>query len=197
MLFEQRLRAGIEAGTVTLMVRRWARNKAIAGHRYRTGTGMIEVDAVEHVTEDDLTDADAAQAGYEDRAALIADLRGSEETPLYRVRFHRVDEPDPRTRLAESAELTEKDVTDIEARLTRFDAANPHGAWTAETLAAIAAHPGRRAAELAAELGWDDLLVFKRNVRKLKDLGLTLSLEVGYRLSPRGQAYLERSGRIR
>ncbi|GAA4550096.1 ASCH domain-containing protein [Amycolatopsis samaneae] len=195
MLFEQRLRAGIEAGTVTLMVRRWARNKAIAGHRYRTGTGMIEVDTVEAVTEADLTDADAAQAGYADRAALIAELRGDPGTPLYRVRFHRVDEPDPRTRLAGNADLSEKDVIGIGARLTRFDAANPHGPWTAATLAAIAAHPGRRAAELAAELGWDDLPVFKRNVRKLKELGLTLSLEVGYRLSPRGAAYLGRSGR--
>ena len=33
------------------------------------------------------------------------------------------------------------------------------------------------------------MLPFKRNVRKLKELGLTESLEVGYRLSPRGEAY--------
>jgi len=31
-------------------------------------------------------------------------------------------------------------------------------------------------------------------VRKLKELGLTESLEVGYRLSPRGRALLERLG---
>jgi ribosomal protein S19E (S16A) len=35
---------------------------------------------------------------------------------------------------------------------------------------------------------------FKTDVRKLKELGLTESLEVGYRLSPRGQALLERLG---
>jgi hypothetical protein len=34
-------------------------------------------------------------------------------------------------------------------------------------------------------------LPFKADVRKLKALGLTESLEVGYRLSPRGRAYLE------
>ena len=33
---------------------------------------------------------------------------------------------------------------------------------------------------------------FKRDVRKLKELGLTESLERGYRLSPRGRAVLER-----
>jgi hypothetical protein len=33
-------------------------------------------------------------------------------------------------------------------------------------------------------------LQFKVNVRKLKALGLTESLETGYRLSPRGVAFL-------
>jgi hypothetical protein len=33
---------------------------------------------------------------------------------------------------------------------------------------------------------------FKTNVRKLKELGLTESLEVGYRLSPRGKTGIER-----
>ena len=60
-------------------------------------------------------------------------------------------------------------------------------------LALIADHPGRRAGDLAASLG-RDIPSFKRDVRKLKELGLTLSLEVGYRLSPRGEAYL-RHGR--
>ena len=35
-----------------------------------------------------------------------------------------------------------------------------------------------------------DVLPFKRRVRQLKELGLTESLEVGYRLSPRGGAVL-------
>jgi len=33
--------------------------------------------------------------------------------------------------------------------------------------------------------------VFKRDVRRLKELGLTVSLSVGYELSPRGQAFLD------
>ena len=35
-------------------------------------------------------------------------------------------------------------------------------------------------------------LAFKSDVRKLKALGLTESLGTGYRLSPRGQAWLDR-----
>ena len=32
--------------------------------------------------------------------------------------------------------------------------------------------------------------MFKRDVRKLKELGLTESLEIGYRISPRGETLL-------
>jgi hypothetical protein len=48
-----------------------------------------------------------------------------------------------------------------------------------------------RAGDLAADFG-RDLQPFKTDVRKLKNLGLTISLEVGYELSPRGRAYLRR-----
>ena len=53
----------------------------------------------------------------------------------------------------------------------------------------IESHPGRRAPDLAAHFG-REVQPFKTDVRKLKNLGLTLSLTVGYRLSPRGEAYL-------
>ena len=56
-------------------------------------------------------------------------------------------------------------------------------------LQAIAERPAVRAADLAAGFG-RETQPFKLDVRKLKNLGLTLSLEVGYRLSPRGEAYL-------
>ena len=51
----------------------------------------------------------------------------------------------------------------------------------------IGARPGVLAARLASSLGRprDE---FKRDVRKLKNLGLTLSLEIGYRLTPKGEA---------
>jgi hypothetical protein len=63
------------------------------------------------------------------------------------------------------------------------------GPWTLATLRAIEARPGVLAARLASSLGRprDEL---KRDVRKLKNLGLTLSLEIGYRLTPKGEALL-------
>jgi hypothetical protein len=59
----------------------------------------------------------------------------------------------------------------------------------------IADRPGVRAADLAAAEGREKL-PFKADVRKLKELGLTESLEVGYRLSPRGRALLSRLTRL-
>ena len=56
-------------------------------------------------------------------------------------------------------------------------------------LGVIAERPATRAPDLAVELG-RETAPFKADVRKLKELGLTESLERGYRLSPRGRAYL-------
>jgi hypothetical protein len=62
-----------------------------------------------------------------------------------------------------------------------------------QTLRLIGDRPQVRAADLAAAAG-RERLAFKADVRKLKELGRTQSLEVGYRLSPRGRALLERDG---
>jgi hypothetical protein len=48
-------------------------------------------------------------------------------------------------------------------------------------------HPGSRAQGLAEHLNREKLR-FKADVRRLKALGLTESLETGYRLFPRGEA---------
>ena len=124
--------------------------------------------------------------------ALIADLRGTADLDLYRIRFHVVDEPDPRAELAADAALSADDRAEIDRRLDRLDRASSHGPWTRDTLRLIERMPAIRAGDLADEVG-RERLAFKTDVRKLKNLGLTVSLGVGYELSPRGQAYLDRT----
>jgi hypothetical protein len=57
-------------------------------------------------------------------------------------------------------------------------------------LSLIDEHPMVRAADLA-EMVNQNTVAFKAAVRKLKNLGLTESLDVGYRISPRGRAVLK------
>jgi hypothetical protein len=189
MLFEARFRDGVQSGAVTLTFRRWKRHQVLAGNRYRTVVGRLAVDEVSVVDSAEITDSEAARAGYPDAATLVADLRGTPDLPTYRVRFHLDDGPDERADLAASDRLGPDDVAAIAARLDRLDRASSHGPWTAQTLALIRDHPARRAPDLAGMVG-RERDPFKLDVRKLKNLGLTLSLPVGYELSPRGRAYL-------
>jgi hypothetical protein len=133
--------------------------------------------------------ADAVAAGYRTVADAVADLRGDPGDPVYLLRVRPVDEPDPRDVLAHDTELSTSDIEEIARRLARYDAVSARGPWTEETLDIIRRRPAVRAGDLAAELG-REMPPFKVDVRKLKNLGLTISLEVGYRLSPRGEAYL-------
>ena len=194
MLFEQRFWEPIARGDVTVTFRRWKRRQAVAGNRYRTPMAIIHADAVDIVTVDDITEADARASGHADRDALLADLRGTPDLDLYRIRFHVVDEPDPRAQLAAAAALSVEDRAEIDRRLDRLDRASSLGAWTRPTLRLIERMPAIRAGDLADEVG-RERLPFKTDVRKLKNLGLTISLGVGYELSPRGQAYLDGSDR--
>ena len=73
--------------------------------------------------------------------------------------------------------------------MARFDAASGNGPWTRRYLELIRDNEGVRAPDLAARGGLD-VPRFKRRVRQLKGLGLTISLDVGYRISPRGTTFL-------
>jgi hypothetical protein len=190
MLFEQRWAPAIRAGRVTVTFRRWRRRQVVAGRRYRTPVGLIDVEDVAIVEPSAITAVEAAAAGYPSVAALVADLRGDADRDLFRVRFRFVDEPDPRDERAADDALTDEDVEMIRRRLERLDRASADGPWTERVLGLIGAQPGIRAGDLAAEFGVERG-VFKARVRKLKALSLTVSLVVGYRLSARGVAYRE------
>ena len=194
MLLERRAREGILDGSVTVLFRRWRRPQATGGRTYRTAAGLIAVDEVSVVDPNDITDADAALAGYRSVADVRADLRGDPVDPVYRLRVRPDPGPDPRAELAASADLTPADIAELDRRLTRLDAASAIGPWTMSVLAAIQAEPGRRAGDLAAAAG-REMLPYKADVRKLKALGLTLSLPVGYRLSARGERHISGTSR--
>ncbi len=195
MQFEPRLREGLHDGSITVAFRRWRRSQVVAGHQYRMGMGMgmVQVESVDIISPADITAELARAAGFPDAPAAVADLRGDPELALYCVRFRRLDGPDPRDELAATASLSSEEAAGIAARLARMDAASKRGPWTLAVLTQIANRPGVVSTALAESLGWERA-DFKLHVRRLKALGLTISLDIGYRLSPRGAAFLAKSG---
>lgn len=191
MLFRQATLTEIAAGRVTRAFRRWKRATVKAGGTLKTRAGLLAIDSVKVIRESTITDAAAKQAGFATRAEVLAELAGR-EGDLYEIRFRRLGE-DPRIALRQNARLNKDDLAGLQTRLARLDAHSARGPWTMQVLRLIEQHPQRRAVELAQLMGYDKPS-FKINVRKLKNLGLTESLEIGYRRSPRGRAFLRVAG---
>ena len=193
MLLPPKVAHGVADGSVTLAFRRWRKQDVRVGSAFRTVSGVVRVDEVAVVDPAAITDDEAVAAGWPDADRLRRQLDKVEEGETYRVTLSWAG-PDPRVALRESAELTDDDVATIDAKLARLDRASSHGPWTMATLDIIRRRPHTRAPDLAAELG-RERDPFKIDVRKLKNLGLTRSFDVGYEVSPRGAAYLERTSR--
>jgi hypothetical protein len=187
VLFKRETLEQIEAGRVTLAFRRWTRRTVRAGGTLRTSAGLHAIDAVDKIKAKAIGEKDAKTAGHRSRSALMAEL-GEGEGDLYRIAFRRLG-ADPLIALRKEAKLTKKEMKSVIAALNRLDHASPNGAWTRRILHLIDKYPARRAPDLAVSIGRDPM-IFKREVRKLKELGLTEALEVGYRLSPRGRVVL-------
>jgi hypothetical protein len=119
---------------------------------------------------------------------LIEELSEPTDGKLYRIELGALA-ADPRIALRKKRS-TDSDLQDLIVRLDRLDARSNGAPWTRRVLDLVHDHPARRAGDLCTMAG-QDKMSFKLNVRKLKTLGLTESLEVGYRLSPRGVALLD------
>jgi hypothetical protein len=188
VLFNQRFVPGLLDGSITLAFRHWRKPAAKSGGRQRIPGGVLQVDDVRVIDQASITDEDVHRAGYESRAALLEELAAWPEGDLYRIELHLAG-PDEREALRQQSELSDAELTELRRKLDRYDAGK-HGPWTLHTLRAIEEMPAQPAARLAHKLGRDVLLAFKTDVRRLKALGLTESLGTGYRISPRGRAYL-------
>jgi len=182
MLLKQETLRRIADGSVTLVYRRWKRPTVRAGGTLLTSIGQLDIESVDRVETDELTDEGARAAGYQDVASLRRELDERPEGRIYRIRVALAG-PDPREALRQSLPGADE-LDDLVRRVGRWR-------WAPAALQAISNRPAVRAADLAARVGMETSR-FKANVRRLKALGLTESLEIGYRLSPRGTLVLER-----
>ena len=187
MLLTNKIIDEIKAGRITLLFRRWKRAGVKAGGTQMTQRGVIGIDTIDVVTEDEITDLEAREAGFASKDDLLANLYDRDEE-IYRIRVYFVGD-DPRKTLRENAKLSKKELDNIIAKLKKLDAGSKRGDWTQLYLQMIHDRPNTHARILAESIGLD-IPTFKPWVRKLKALGLTESLRPGYRLSPRGEKIL-------
>ncbi|WP_028661227.1 hypothetical protein [Nocardioides insulae] len=187
MLFSQADLRRIVAGDLDLAFRRWRRPRHVLGGRQRTPVGVVEFTSIDRIEETALTEADAARAGT-DLTRLRA-LLARKEGDLYRIGLRYAGQ-DERAVLREQVP-DEAGIDALLDTLAAIDRRSRHGPWTERHLTLIGERPGVLAEHLATSIGREKR-AFKADVRRLKELGLTESLPVGYRLSPRGEAVLAR-----
>ena len=191
MLFRQHFLEGIRSGAITVAFRRWQRPSVKSGGSLLTSIGQLHIASVAQITMPRISEKDARRAGYGSLAELLKELRQRSAGKIYRIELGPLRH-DPRIALRNEARLTRDIHHELSKRLQRLDAHSVDGPWTRRTLEVIRLHPGVRAGDLCTLVGQAKDR-FKPNVRKLKSLGLTESLETGYRLSPRGIAFLRKT----
>lgn len=189
MLLTNDVLEGIVSGKVDRAYRRWARPTVRAGGTLKTRRGVLAIVSVRVVDRDTLSEHDARKAGSPSLMHLLRALDKGAGEEVYRIGLRFAGE-DPRIALR-AARLDDPEARRaMAARLRRMDDASAAGPWTRACLSLIQAHPARRAEDLAHMFGWEKK-PFKTHIRRLKALGLTESLKVGYRLSPRGESVME------
>jgi len=184
MQFTQDSHEAVATGQITVTFRLWKRLHAKVGGRYTVGSVVIEVDAIEMIPFHAVTTRDMKLAGASTKDALRARAAHAgpidDDTLVYRIEFHVVGAKPT------EAPFDDEHVAFVNTKLDAMDARSKAVAWTRATLSLIGAHEGMVSTDLAVQID-RPRMDFKADVRKLKALGLTESLEVGYRLTPLGR----------
>jgi hypothetical protein len=189
MLFKRQVLEGIARGEVTLAFRRWKRPQIRSSGRLRTALGEVRFGEVQLIEATAVSENEARKAGFETLAALMHDLHSGDDRQLFRIEINGLDD-DTRAELRADDELDDETVAVLTEKLQRWDQSNNMAGYHRGILKEISENPGVPAARLA-DLFKVEKMKFKRDVSKLKDLCLTESLDLGYRLSPRGARFLQ------
>lgn len=195
MLLKAHTLAKLADGTIDTVYRRWSVARVSAGSRFRTSRGVVEVVRLDRVAIASIRESGARKAGYASKAELLAELARHGTGATWRVGL-RMAGADPRVALRSRARLSREEREALDTKLARMGASSADGPWAERVLRLIRNRPAVRAPDLARSIGMPTAR-FKSRVRQLKELGLTESLDVGYRLSPRGRAWLTGRAAIR
>lgn len=187
MLFKSNHLEGIKSGKISLAFRRWKKMLVRKGTLQHTHIGQVRIEDIVEIEKDAIKNSDALRAGYNSLGDLLEFLEEGEGL-IYKieVRYHGED---PRIQLREQKLVDNVTLEQLKSKLKRLDGFSKEGAWTKDVLLSIQNHPRLRAADLAKIVGREKLWL-KANIRKLKNLGLTISHDIGYEISPLGKTLI-------
>lgn len=194
MLFKEKHLQGIRSGEISLAFRKWKKPAVKTGSFIKTSIGLVEIKEVSEINALEITNKDAMNAGFISLEEMFQLLNKTEQGVIYKIDVHYFDE-DPRIALRENINPENVELKEITSKLERLDCYSKQGKWTLEILKLIHQNPTLRATDLAQRTKWEKEWL-KLNIRKLKNIGLTISHEVGYSISPLGKKYLEWLERI-
>lgn len=189
MLIKQVHLKKIRTGEISLAFRKWKNKRIKKGSLIKTSIGQIKILDIVEISFEEISQEDAKQAGYDELRELRQILK-SKAGNLYKISLQYHAE-DTRVALRNKTNLSSEEFEAIHKRLERLDKYSNQGDWTLRILQLIQENPNRRAADLA-EMVQMEKQWLKTNIRKLKNLGLTISHEEGYSISPLGKIALKK-----
>ncbi|MCE7072536.1 hypothetical protein LZG74_19625 [Dyadobacter sp. CY327] len=189
MLIKQKHLEGIMSGNVSLAFRKWKKLSIRKGSLLQTSIGVVKITDLAETELFKITDEDARLAGYENAQAVTSELEKVTNGAIYRIELG-YESPDPRIGQREQKEITNEELEALKEKLLNLDKFSNQGKWTTKVLKAIQDNPKLPAVALATKVNKEKEWL-KTNVRKLKNLGLTISHEPGYTLSPLGEYVLK------
>lgn len=190
MLFKKIHLGGIKSGKITLAFRKWKKASVKIGSLLHTSISLVEIRKIEAVNENDITDKETVQAGFTDKKQLLKSFTHNSTGTIFKVSVGYYS-ADPRIKLREQTELLEQQFEELKKKLERLDNHSKQGHWTEKILLAIKDNPNLHAVGISKLTGFEKEWL-KLNIRKLKNLGLTISHNVGYELSPLGILFVEK-----
>ncbi|HMO63212.1 MAG TPA: hypothetical protein PKC39_13550 [Ferruginibacter sp.] len=188
MLFKQVHLNGIKHGEITLAFRKWQKPAVKNGTLLHTSIGLLKVSRIEAVKECNIVEKDAIDAGFKNKEQLMKSLSANTAGTIFKIHVAYFSE-DPRIELREQTKVSTLQAAELKAALERLDRYSKQGNWTMKVLHSIEENPNLHAIGIAQLTGFEKEWL-KINIRKLKNLGLTISHTVGYELSPKGKVFL-------
>ncbi len=189
MLFKRHILDLISTGEVDLAFRQWKRPTVKVGGTLITRVGQLQILDISSVPLAEITEEEAKRAGFTSKKALLSTL-DPQQVNTNKVQFKLIG-ADPRTALRESVIWSDEELNGVLTKFNKWDNSSNAGPWTRQTLQLIRNYPGTVSTELAERMNVDRAWL-KAQIRKLKAMGLTISLDVGYELSPRGRALMDK-----